>query len=554
MSDTVSVRESDAPYDLFISYHRRDLLADVGRRKIDLLAMFKRELETHRRPSSLPGPSRFRVCTDVDDFELGETFDKVMGDRIRCSRKFLLICSANAASSPYVQQELALFKRLKPGENPLVAIFGQNVATAFPGLVSDQIVLVNLNQPDNTLKRQWHNTLRRESHKVVAWVWGMSPAAVFDRFEAHRRAIRRWIASTAATTFACVGALVVALAGSFGFHRYKELPAPANLVAPAGTGYARDGSTPVVFRDRIAYQWATNADPSLPIGIKLPVDALYAVQDRPGEVLLADVKEVAHFDMDRGLLSPSITLAGEVAGIATFDGESAIATKDGALVYLTASGEVKPAPRPVSETGRRFPSFRETGPFEYGGRLVMNETYLASATDTGRLGIVNRKTGMFVLSAEPQFPLAQPVIHKTDPVLYETENTRPISALALLENGDLLFAEGTGLRSVDLQTGRITFLAHCPIELVRQILPLPASLKIVALTSSTLEVLEFDRSDRSKLDCISRTTLAPKFSPRATLSATGRNLLIAYFDGPPEIWRPSFQLFGWQLPLPSWLW
>ena len=155
---------------------------------------------------------------------------------------------------------------------------------------------------------------------------------------------------------------------------------------------------------------------------------------------------------------------------------------------------------------------------------------------------------------EPQFPLAEPVERRVDPVLYETENARPISALAFLQTGDLMFAEGAGLRTVHPHTGKITFLSHCPIDLVRQILPLPRSRKIVALTSSTLEVLEFYDGDPTRLRCIAKTNLTPKTGPRATLAPSGRELLVAYFDSVPDLWRPSFQLFGWQVPVPGWLW
>jgi hypothetical protein len=118
--------------------------------------------------------------------------------------------------------------------------------------------------------------------------------------------------------------------------------------------------------------------------------------------------------------------------------------------------------------------------------------------------------------------LAEPVEHRTDPMLYETENTRPISALAFLESGKVMFAEGAGLRRVDARTGKITFPSHCAIDLVRQILPLPQSRKIVALTSSTLETLEFDAHDPARLRCLAKTTVAPKLSPRATLAPDGR--------------------------------
>ena len=85
---------------------------------MDVVALFKTELERHRRPTALAGPSRFKVWTDVDDFELEATFDAVMTARISQSRRFLLVCSPHCAESPYVRQEVSLFRNLKAREKP----------------------------------------------------------------------------------------------------------------------------------------------------------------------------------------------------------------------------------------------------------------------------------------------------------------------------------------------------------------------------------------------------------------------------------------------------
>lgn len=539
-------------YDLFISYYRRDMRVKIGRRTVDLVALFKTELERHKRPKDLKGSGRFRVCTDLDDFELGETFNTVLSSRIRQSRKFMLVCSPHCASSPFVRQEVNLYAELKRGEKPLAATFRHRPGNAFPGFISDNEVAADLDQPDGTTLKEWRKALRRESHKVVGWVWGMAPSLVFDRFQAQRRTFRRWIAGAAVGTSVLVGALVIWLGGNLGFHVALELPPPRHLVAPAGTAFAADGRTPIVFRDRTAYLWKSTG--LAPTDVALPIDALYAVQQKPGRVLLANVNEVAVFDVGGKTELAHRATNDEVAGIATFDDTSAVSLKNGSLFFMSLDGSVTEAPRPPSQTGRRFPAFRETGPFRYGEHLTMNRNYLATATLTGHLALLNRQSGQFVIPDEPQFPLAEPILHRTDPVLYETENTRPIAALTFLENGDLMFAEGAGLRTVDPRTGKIKFLTHCPIDLVRQIVPLPHSHKMVALTSSTLELLAFDARDPGRVACLSRTTLAPKSSPRATLAPDGRTLLIAYFDSAPDIWRPSFQLFGRQLRVPSSLW
>src|SRR5437868_11907027 len=103
-------------FDLFISYVRSDARAKIGRRSVDLIDLFKRELESHIRPKDLVGPTRFVACTDIDDFELGGTFDEVMSDRIACSTRFLLVCSPNVWASGYVQREIELFRQLKPDQ------------------------------------------------------------------------------------------------------------------------------------------------------------------------------------------------------------------------------------------------------------------------------------------------------------------------------------------------------------------------------------------------------------------------------------------------------
>ena len=98
---------------------------------------------------------------------------------------------------------------------------------------------------------------------------------------------------------------------------------------------------------------------------------------------MKDRRELAHSNVD-----------GEVAGIAAFEGASAVSLKDGSLFFLLADGRRVAAPRPISETGRRFlgRSFRETGPFTYGEVLAINDRYLATATLTGHLALLNRSS------------------------------------------------------------------------------------------------------------------------------------------------------------------
>lgn len=537
-------------FDLFISYVRSDARVKLGRRTFDIVELFKRELEDHLRPKDLTGPANFVVCTDIDDFELGGTFDQVMSDRIAHSTGFLLICSPRVRASKYVMRELELFHLLKPGRSPLAAVRGANPWTLLPELFSDQTVAADLTCDRAATLRDVRATLRRESHKIVARVWGIPVRQVYDRFEARRRSNRRRIATAGITVVSSIVGIVLWLGGDAGYHRIEELVPPAKLVSPAGVGFTTE-LAPAVIRDRGAYVWQ---DPALaPKKLDLSIYALRALQYSPGQMLAADVNQFAIVDLASGAASSQHALEGEIAGIASWKGTAAISNKDGAVLILSPDGSVAEGPRPTSQAGRRFPTFRETGPFRYGEQLALNDRYLASATLTGQLGILDRTTGNFVIADTPQFPLAEPVERPRDPVLYETENTRPISTVAFLPDGDLMFAEGAGLRRVDPRSGKITFLQHCAIELVRQIISLPRTNRLITLTTSTLEELELDQNDRSKVRCIRRSTLAPKSAPRAALSDDGKTLLVAYFDAAPDLWQPTYSIFGLHVTLPAWL-
>lgn len=540
-------------FDLFISYFRRDSRQKFGDSTVDLVDLFKRELEAHRVTREDGRTSRFRVCTDTEDFTLGETFDAVMRERIGSSRAFLLVCSPGIVSSPYVRREIDIFRDLFPNRRPLAALLGGKPHEIFPEFFSAEEVIADLVPAIGATRTEMRAVLRRESHKLVAQALNQPVSQVFDRFVAQQRTVRRRIAGAGIIATLTAAGLVIGLAGNIGYHRSLELPTPHPLVSPAGVGYADDGSSPVVIRDRIAYTWNAGAE-SKPAETPLAIDGLYAVAAGPGRMFVAGVDSVGLLDIasPRPVYIRKIT--GEVSGITSYKTTSAVSTKTGSLEFIDETGTVTAAPRPNSVAGRRFPAFRDTGPFVYGEVLALNDHYLASATYTGRLGVLDLAGGNFIIPADPQFQLAEPIDHPTDPILYETENTRPISSMAFLPDGDLLFDEGAGLRRVDPHTGKITFLKHCNIELVRQLMPLPDGKRIVALTSSTIELLRFDDVDPTRLNCISRTSLAPKSSPRATLEPDGRTIVIAYFDAPPEVWAPSFQLFGWQLRLPGWLW
>ncbi len=538
-------------FDLFISYVRRDVRVILDGTVVDVVAQLKTGLERHRRPAAVAGTNRtFRVCTDIDDFALDGTFDLVMRDRISRSRALLLVCTLGVTTSRYVQRELQIHAEVESCDGPVAAVLSASPSAVAPDYFHGDEVAADLAPASGITHKQWKSAIARESHKIVARVWGLPLREVFDRFEADRRSVRRRIVVATTSVAVAIVALVIGLAADVGFHRVATLPLSDKLVAPAGVAFADADHTPVVVSSKTALLWSHGID-RLPESRELPFFALHALGAGPDELAIAGLRDVAR------LALPSLAVVQrwhderQLAGITASTSHLAVSTKNGALALIGRDGSATVGPRPASTTGRRFPAFREKGRFRYGDTLALgSDRYIASATPDGHLAVLDRTRNAFIEAPMPQFPLSPPIDTVIDPVLYETENTRPIGAIVFLPDGDLMFGEGAGLRRVDVVSGQITMLQHCSIELVRQLVPLPDGRRIIALTSSTLELLRFASDDPKRLDCLQRTTLAPKSSPRAALSPDGSTLLVAFFDGEPELWRRTFRLFGIDFPLP----
>jgi hypothetical protein len=536
--------DSEFEYDLFISYSRRDVVRPVGFRPFDVVAELKRCLEEHRHAPEYRGRSRrFRVCTDLDDFEIDGTFDSVMQSRIASSRALLLVCTPSVATSPHVRHELAIARGL-PHIRPMAAVLSAAPASVAQEFFSSDDIAADLATPAGTTRKEWRRLLRRESHKIVARTWQLKLRDVHDRFEADRRTMRRRILGAGLAVVLFAISLVLGLAGEAGFHRVAVLTQSTGVVAPAGVAFASDGRTPVVISNHNALMWSNGLDQP-PVPLPLPFDVLHTTSPAVGELAIVGLHEIARITIP-ALTTTHRTRVGEsLEAVAALGNTLIVSTQGGALLEIDSHGNTTELPRPISVSGRRFPAFRESGPLKYGELIEAGAgRFVASATLTGHLAILDMQSKRFVNAEEPQFPLAPPIESRSDPVLYETENTRPIGAISFLPDRSLMFGEGTGLRRVDTASGRIVSLTHCPLELVRQLLVMPDGRTIVALTSSTLEVLQYsDRWDRG-LECRQRATLAPKSAPRAVMAADGKTLLIAFFDGAPELWRRTYRLFG----------
>jgi MTH538 TIR-like domain (DUF1863) len=184
----------DAKFDLFISYASADdasTLAGV-RVRVRVVHELKRALEEHVHPDAKGrGKGRLRVCTDKEDFEMHGLVESAIRARLDEARAMLVVCSAAAVESKYIRGEIALFKELHPGREPLSVFWDLLPEHAFPEHFLPGTLGANVAfKPEMTLKA-WRAQLRNESHKIAARVWEVELERVHDRWREERRASRR---------------------------------------------------------------------------------------------------------------------------------------------------------------------------------------------------------------------------------------------------------------------------------------------------------------------------------------------------------------------------
>lgn len=124
---------TDARYRAFISYSHRD--AAVGRR-------LHRRLETYRLPRRLVGRATARgtvpprlapVFRDREELTAAHDLTAEVRAALAQSQALIVVCSPNAAGSPWVAREVALFRELHGGRRPiLAALVAGEPSEAFP--------------------------------------------------------------------------------------------------------------------------------------------------------------------------------------------------------------------------------------------------------------------------------------------------------------------------------------------------------------------------------------------------------------------------------------
>jgi hypothetical protein len=129
-------------HDAFISYSRKDAV---------FARALEKALERYRPPKELGAPQRhlevFRDEGDLTGVEYTASIERYLAD----SSKLILICSPNARASPYVNDEIERFVRLRGAEHivPVLASgipdnearADQEAERAFPKALCDVLAM-----------------------------------------------------------------------------------------------------------------------------------------------------------------------------------------------------------------------------------------------------------------------------------------------------------------------------------------------------------------------------------------------------------------------------
>jgi len=97
-------------YDAFISYSRKNE---------DFAAKLEQALENYRPPKGLKAPHRrLNIFRDKHDFKVGD-YHKNLENSLMSSAKLIVICSPEARSSQFVNEEIRRFATLKDSKGHL---------------------------------------------------------------------------------------------------------------------------------------------------------------------------------------------------------------------------------------------------------------------------------------------------------------------------------------------------------------------------------------------------------------------------------------------------
>jgi hypothetical protein len=128
-ADTSAGSTPTFPFALFIRYSSKDARITVAGKKLQLIRELKSTLQSHR----VPERGRFRVCSFEEDFELHDTVEKAIREKLAESENLLVLCSKASSESPYVADELKVFCDLHPEQQIIPVQLDMLPDDAFPG-------------------------------------------------------------------------------------------------------------------------------------------------------------------------------------------------------------------------------------------------------------------------------------------------------------------------------------------------------------------------------------------------------------------------------------
>ena len=191
---------SSKTYCAFLSYRHAD--ARIAERVHARLESFPidKDLVGRETPRGPIPPNLRPIFRDRNDFVAGNSLSEQTLAALDASRALVLLASPASAQSPYVNEEVRLFKQLHP-DRPLVPLIidgepGGGARECFPPALRFKLDAQGAitDQPENTLAADLRETgdgFDLALAKVAASLIGVAPDDLYRRAERERRRARR---------------------------------------------------------------------------------------------------------------------------------------------------------------------------------------------------------------------------------------------------------------------------------------------------------------------------------------------------------------------------
>ncbi|BAV63326.1 hypothetical protein SCLO_1002860 [Sphingobium cloacae] len=190
-----------AVYAAFLSYNHKDVRA---------ARQLHRRLESYRLPKGAARPDGSRklgrIFRDRDELPAATDLSEAVKLALSQSDALVVLCSPHSAASPWVDQEIRLFRAMHPDRPILAAIIGGEPEEAFPPALGEGA------EPLAADLRRQGDGLRLGTLKLVAGLAGTGLDRLVQR-DAQRR-VRRVTAITVAALIVMLGFLALAIAAT----------------------------------------------------------------------------------------------------------------------------------------------------------------------------------------------------------------------------------------------------------------------------------------------------------------------------------------------------